>query len=285
MRLRLLLPSPGGPSDNVAALAKQMSSAASGLHVTVAPTPGSVFVVAGIQHGDGEIGVAQSDVVYLAYRRGTIQDVRPHLNLTGVAVGGINRLVVYVRRDMNINSVLDLRGRHVGVSPPGTAGELLTRTMLASHGLDFTDLKLHVHPIREMGRYFDTERLDAMIIVGGFDPETYIAPVKRDELRLLSLDPAAIGRLRGEYPFIKPAEIKWHNAQGEVENIRSVGADSLVVARKDLPEAVVYRFTSELLGALPGNNAFTIDPDTAPATPIPLHPGAARYYRELQLLR
>jgi TRAP-type uncharacterized transport system substrate-binding protein len=31
--------------------------------------------------------------------------------------------------------------------------------------------------------------------------------------------------------------------------------------------------------------AALIDPDQAPATPIPLHAGAARYYREREILR
>lgn len=283
--IRLLLPSPATPSDSVVALMTRVNSSAAALRIVVEPTPGSGFVVSKMQRGDGEIGLAQSDVVYLAYRRGTAQDPYPHLNLTGVAVGGLNRLSVFVRRDTNINNIVDLRGRRVAVAPPGTAGELLTRMVLDAHGLNFKDLDVRVHQIREMGRYFEAEQLDAMIMVGTFDPESVTAPVTKDQLRLLPVDAAIISRLRGEYPFMKPAEITWHDAQRGVESVLSVGADSLVIARKDLPEAIVYKLTSELLGALPGNNPFAIDPDTAPATPIPLHPGAARYYRELQLLR
>jgi uncharacterized protein len=272
------MPTPTAPSQN-------LQSFLNGLRVVVQPTPGSVYVVSQLQQGQGDLGLAQSDVVYLAFRRGTSEDHQPHMNLRGVAVGGLNRLVVYVRRSSGISSIHDLRARRIAIAPSGTAGELLTRIVLEAGGLTYGDIDMRVHQIRDMGAHFDGEQLDAMIMVGTFNPTEIIRPVPRESLRVIAVDDTIIERIRAEYPFIKPAQVMWHDDRSNDRPIDTVGADSLLIARKDLPEAVVYKLTAAILQALPGNNVFAIDPDTAPATPIPLHPGAARYYRELQLLR
>ena len=60
---------------------------------------------------------------------------------------------------------------------------------------------------------------------------------------------------------------------------------NLLICRADLDETLVYQLTRAFFEALPQlarahPAAGLIDPELAPATPIPLHPGAARYYKE-----
>jgi len=70
----------------------------------------------------------------------------------------------------------------------------------------------------------------------------------------------------------------------------AVGADGLLVCRGDVREDLVYQLTKEFFAQRPARahshgEAALIDPERGPATPIPLHPGAARYYREREILR
>ena len=65
----------------------------------------------------------------------------------------------------------------------------------------------------------------------------------------------------------------------------------VLVCRGDLHESLAYEVTKAHLNAGPhllaGTSLTGIPPDMAksPATPIPLHDGAARYYREWELFR
>jgi TRAP transporter TAXI family solute receptor len=284
--IRLLLPSPAAPGTAYAALATELDRTVPGVHVTLQPEAGSVVVVSDVQSGEGEIGLAQADVVYLAYRRGTETHKYPHQNLRGLAVGGLNRLYVYVRRDSKIQSIAELRGKRVAIAPVGTAGELLTRMVLVAHGLQYNDVEMKVHQIRDMGRYFDSEQIDAMVIVGAVNPETITTPIDPSNLRLLPVSRDVVNRLRSEYPFVKPTVIRWRQLGDDVaDDVQSIATDTLLICRKDLPEDLVYRLTKEIVRLGPVLNAFTVDADMAAATPIPLHPGAARFYRELQLLK
>ena len=71
--------------------------------------------------------------------------------------------------------------------------------------------------------------------------------------------------------------------------MRTVGVDNLLIARKDLGEHLVYQLTKGFFEVLPEIaktlKAAEVDADLAAATPIPLHAGAARYYRERELLK
>jgi TRAP-type uncharacterized transport system substrate-binding protein len=63
--------------------------------------------------------------------------------------------------------------------------------------------------------------------------------------------------------------------------------DGLLICRRDLDEPLVYELTKQLIAsrqsAEPGGPLARMDLQLAPATPIPLHDGAARYYREREL--
>ncbi len=66
--------------------------------------------------------------------------------------------------------------------------------------------------------------------------------------------------------------------------------DVLLVCREDLPEPLVYDLARTLFDAVPvlaqaHASAEAIDPDRGPTAAIPLHPGAARYYREREILK
>ena len=77
---------------------------------------------------------------------------------------------------------------------------------------------------------------------------------------------------------------------GQNRPIETLGSEWLLVCRSDLSEDLVYQLTREFFAQLPAlardhGEAALIDPEQAPAAPIPLHAGAARYYREREILR
>ena len=77
---------------------------------------------------------------------------------------------------------------------------------------------------------------------------------------------------------------------GDHPDIETVGTDMLLACRDDLPEELVYWITRTLFDSLPAlADSFPqlrqIDLEHVQASPIPLHPGAARFYRERELFQ
>jgi uncharacterized protein len=107
---------------------------------------------------------------------------------------------------------------------------------------------------------------------------------------LIPIEGPPVDRLRQQYPFVRLAQIPREIYPGQDRIIPTVGIDLVVVCRRDLDSSVVYELTSALMSAYPRLSGVEatlkfLNPEEAPATPMPLHPGAARYYRERELSR
>ena len=70
-----------------------------------------------------------------------------------------------------------------------------------------------------------------------------------------------------------------------IDRIRSVDRRLDVVCRADLDNDLVYELTRAYFEQDLENVRNDTDPQRAPAVVIPLHPGAARYYREREMSR
>ena len=73
-------------------------------------------------------------------------------------------------------------------------------------------------------------------------------------------------------------------------SVHTIGVDNMLVCSNDLDEDFVYELTKSLFNGLPAlaaeqTSLRLMDVSQGPATPIPLHDGAARYYRERELFR
>jgi uncharacterized protein len=269
-------------------LIQRFNSALPQTHINLQTTSGGVVVVSAVDGGKGHLGLAQADVVYLAYRRGIEQNQYPHQNLRAIAVLWVNNLYVVVRTDSPFRSIEDLKGRRVGVILPGTAGEFSTRIVLGAYGMSYADVQPIFQPTDKIVAKLGLGEIDAVFSA---KPVMLTAARELDQsvpLRLLPIDRKAINRLRGSRPFLRPVTIAANQLSGQNQPIETLGTEWLLVCRSDLSEDLVYQLTREFFAQLPAlardhEEAALIDPEQAPATPIPLHAGAARYYREREV--
>ena len=109
-------------------------------------------------------------------------------------------------------------------------------------------------------------------------------------IRLVSLDPDVRDWILAEYPFYRPVTIPAGTYRGQDAPVETLGMDNVFLCREDLDEALVYQLTKlfvESLSDLAGIHAVVrqITAERMAGTSIPLHPGAARYYRERELFR
>jgi hypothetical protein len=122
--------------------------------------------------------------------------------------------------------------------------------------------------------------VDAVFVSGQF-PHPAVAEAVAGGARLLEVTGSPVDRLHAAYPFHKPTMIPGNTYEGYPRPVRTMGVDGLLTCRVGLDEDIVYRLTKAFF-ELPDT---PVDRSRAAATPIPLHPGAARYYRERELLR
>ena len=107
--------------------------------------------------------------------------------------------------------------------------------------------------------------------------------------RLIPIVGPSVDTLRREYPFLKLTLIPPGMYPNAREAVRTIGVDTLLICRGDMDEGLVYEVTKEFFDGLVSGSERpslgSVELDQASATSIPLHDGAARYYRQRELQR
>jgi TRAP transporter TAXI family solute receptor len=273
-----------------AALADLYTERIPSLRVTAHSTVASVFNVQAVQQAKADVAFTQGDVAYFAYRRGTESDPRPHTKLRGIAVLWVNTVQLVVPRTSSLVAVSDLRGRRVGVGSPASGTQIAARLVIEGHGIDYAAVKSEELSFSEAVGRMQQKTLDAGFVVASYPVSAVSDMNAAFGVRLIPVSRPIVDRIRTDYPFMKPMVIPKGTYAGLDDDLDTVGVDNILVCHDDLPEDLVYQLTRVLFESLDDLThadaaARLIDPEQGPTTPIPLHPGAARFYRERELLR
>jgi TRAP transporter TAXI family solute receptor len=279
--IRLLTGAFSEPWSNLADYANARSST---FHITVAANNDPYHLLSAIQQGEGDIGVAPSDATYPTYQRGTAEYPHPHTRLRGIAVVGMNKLYLIVRTDSPIRVINDLRDTRVAIG----SNERLADTLLRAYGLKPSDVRKVVRTGDEMIADLEDHRVDAAFLQLRID---FVWPMNRlAHVRAVPIDRHAMNELVSQYSFVKPVKVALGEFGSQQEPVETVGTDALLVCRDDLGDELIHDLTAllfewlsrDLTGLEPWRRA---DPESGPATSIPLHSGAARFYRAREILR
>jgi len=123
------------------------------------------------------------------------------------------------------------------------------------------------------------------MIVTGRLPQDPVVRALQGGARLLDIDGPEIDRLRVYYPLLRRMVIPQGTYPAQKAPVHTIGVDLLLVCRADLDVTLAYELTRAYFEDTPEDIRYQIDPQRAPAVVIPLHPGAARYYREREVRR
>lgn len=270
-------------------LAREYERVLPGLEVEVDESEGAAANIEAVQRGDADLALSHADIAYLAYV-GRLEAGRERFDrLRGIAMLQLTRVQLAVRAGAGIQRIEDLRGRRLSLGRPGPGATSTVRMVLNAFGLDLKDVIIEPLRYDEAASRLAAGSLDALF-VNGSAPFDAVMVATRAGARLLPIDGPGIERLRHAYPFFSRAVIPGGTYPGHPKAIHTIGVDSLLICRADLSEVLVHDLTQRLFQVLPLLSPSPLSPgltdlEHAPATPIPLHEGAARYYRERELFR
>jgi TRAP transporter TAXI family solute receptor len=257
--------------------------------VETQPSAGAVSNLTAVERGDADIGLAFADVAYIAFVGALKTHDQPFKHLRAIAVLQLTPVHLVVSSRSGIRTVADLRGKRVGLGPSGSGTVLTATLVLKAFGIDVSDIRSRTLGFNEGAAALRAGELDAMFDNANY-PVDWVKSETSAGAHLIPLSGPAIEQLRRAYPFLRPASIPRGTYTGQPSAIHTIGVDTVLVCRRDMPEAVAYDVTRAIFEALPGltesmRSPGLLDLEQAAATPIPLHDGAARYFRERELLR
>jgi uncharacterized protein len=246
-------------------------------------------VIAGVEAGTVDVGFALADDAYFAYaRKWSERDQSSASALRGISLLLPLPQYVVVRSKARVDTISDLRGRRVGVGPVNSSSAKMALLILEAFGVRAE--VMHVATRAEGASALQTGAIDAAFFPGYVYPDEVTYAAIRAGAHLIPVAGPPVARLRREHPFVRVVAIPRGIYPGQDRIVPTVGLEMVVLCRRDLDAALVYDLTALLFDAFPrlaGVEATLryLNPDEAPATPIPLHPGATRYFRERELSR
>lgn len=204
-----------------------------------------------------------------------------HLRVIAALFAEDEHLVVAA--DSKIRSVADLRGKRVLMGVPDSGAIWRARAILDAYRVRVREVVSDTVP----GEMLRSGKIDAYFMVSGVPVDSVKDLVARHQARLVPIDGEGRDRLIKTVPQLAPSVIPAGTYPG-TEAIESVSTRAFWVTRDSATDALIYGMVRALFN--PANRAALaashpsareITPDRAAENPpAPLHPGAARFYRE-----
>ena len=260
-----------------------------GARTQVQATKASVENLNLLQQGRGEIAFALGDSVKLAWEGDTEAGFPGKLDkLRGIAAIYPNYIQIVASADSGIKTLEDLKGKSLSVGAPASGTELNARAIFAAAGMSYEDLgKVEYLPFGESVELIKNRQLDATLQSAGLG----VASI-RDLSTSLAINVVAVPKEVVEKigsPYIS-ATIPAGTYEGQAEDVNTAAVGNMLVTHSDVSEETAYQMTKQLfenLDRLAAAHAAAkaIKLETAiEGMPIPLHPGAERYYKEKGLM-
>jgi hypothetical protein len=267
------------------AFAEAVNEADPSLSVETRNTKGSTENVPLLEAGKLDIGLVQGEVAYEA-----LSGIgRPKSPLKIVTAMYSTAGMFVVRGDSPVLRIADLKGKPVAFGARGSGLVILSRYILDGLGLD-QDKDFEAIYLERAGDG-PAMVLDgrAAALWGGGIGWPGFSKVAEAGGRFVAPSEEEAARIRAKHSFLKPLTVPPGSYPGQTEPLRSVGSWSFVLARPDLAEDTAYRLARALHQAEPAlaqrlpQAAETTAANTAAAAPDPalIHPGVARYLREI----
>ena len=243
-----------------------------------------------LQAARGEVAFTLGDTYSAAYTGNEEAGFKAPLDkLRTIAAIYPNYIHFLASADSGIASLADLKGKRVSVGAPKSGTELNSRSILKAAGLSYEDLgKVEYLGYSESVELIKNRQLDATLLSSGLGVAAVRDLATAIKMVVIPI-PAEVVTKIGDLSY-SPGVIPANTYNGQTADVPTVAVQNYLVTHTGAPTETVYKMTKvmfENLDAMVAAHAAAKAIDKATAgkgAPVPLHPGAEKYYKEAGLL-
>lgn len=285
----------GGPTGGAyyaisTGLAKVFSAKVKNVEARVRATSGALENPVLTSAGKIDLGPTNANLAVWALEGSEVYKGKQQPNIAlfmGGLAGGMLHIVVLA--DSSIKTIEDLKGKRVAVGPQGNTTALMMNQFLAQNGITPGDYRQVYIGYNDGFSALADGNVDAAII-NTAPPVGSIKEISlRKSIRIIPIAADKRDAFLKKYPFYGQGVIA-KTLYGLAEDTPTVGTSNIVIVRKDLSTDLAYNMVKavyenldELHAAHPSARVLKVE--TGPSGGLPLHPGAARYYKERGALK
>jgi TRAP transporter TAXI family solute receptor len=261
-----------------------------GSKTSVQATKASVENLNLLQAGRGELALALGDSVADAWAGVEEAGFKaPLTKLRAIAGTYPNYIQIVASQESGIKTLADLKGKIISVGAPKSGTELNARAIFKAAGLSYEDMaKVEFLPYAESVELMKNRQLDATLQSSGLGMAAIRDLAATLPITFVSV-PAEVAAKIGNVAY-QPAVIPAGTYDSQDVDVPTVAITNILVSQEDVSEEVAYQMTKLMFDNLERlGNAHSAAKDikldsAAKNLPIPLHPGAERFYKEVGAL-
>ena len=262
-----------------------------GARSSVQVTQGSIENLRLLEDGDGELAFSLGDSLSAAWKGNAEAGFRaPLTKLRGVAAIYRNYVQLVVSERSGIKPLADLKGRRVSVGPKQSGTELNARAIFTAAGLSYGDFsRTDYLPFGQSAKLIEKGDLDATLQSAGLGVDSIRHLGTSVAIRLLEIPKDVVTKINDA--AVVPSVIPARTYEGQTKDVETAAIVNFLVTRQGVNAESVYAMTraifsnlTQLVQTHPAASGISLK-DAIVGMPLPLHPGAERYYREMGILR
>lgn len=252
---------------------------------SVQATKASVENLNLLQQSKGEIAFTLGDSLAFAWEGNEEAGFRTKLaKLRGITAIYPNYIQIVASKESGIKTLADLKGKRLSVGAPKSGTELNARAILQGAGITYKDLGgIEYLPFNESVELMKNRQLDATLQSAGLGVSSLRDLATSIDIVVVEIPAAMVEKIGA--PYVK-ATIPANTYTGQTEAVQGAAVVNYLVTRADLKDDLVYQMTKavfdnldELVAAHSAAKEIKLESALA-GMPVPLHPGAERYFKE-----
>ncbi len=251
-------------------------------------TGGSVYNMNSIISQDFDLGIVQSDVQYEAFKGSGNFEGKPFKKLRALFSVHPEPFQILVSKDSKINKWADLKGKRVNIGNPGSGQRGTFETLMIANNIDASFFgKVTELTSTEQSKALCNGNIDAYGYTVGVPNAGVAQAADGCSARIITLDTPEIKKLIADTPYFSDATIKKGVYSTVTEDVKTFGVTATVVSSSDISKETIYKVVRAVFENL--EEFKKLHPSFAGLDPkdmiknglsAPLHPGAAKYYKE-----
>ena len=192
--------------------------------------------------------------------------------------------------DAGIKTLADLKGKRISVGAAKSGTELNARAIFKAAGMSYADLaKVEYLPFGESVELIKNRQLDATLQSAGLGVASIRDLATAVKIVVVPV-PADVVAKVGDAAY-QGAVIPANTYTGQTQDVPTAAIPNFLVTHSGVSDELAYQMAKQMYENLDTlhaahNAAKAIARDNAiKGMPVPLHPGAERYYKEVGLIK
>ncbi len=263
-----------------------------GIKVTAESSGASVANAKLIGAGDTDFAILQNDIASYAYNGKEGMFSEPITQLLGVCTLFPEHVQVIARKDSNIKSIGDLKGKKVAIGPVGSGTMENAAQILEAWGLSFDDLaKSEQLTASQSADYIKDGRLDAAFFTVALGAAVIMDTALMVPTDIVPIEGPNVDKLIEKYPFYAKQTVPGKTYKGNDSDIQTVSVMAMLAASEEIEADIVYAIVNAMYSDLEQlKKAHAKFQDISMekglvGMGIPLHPGAEKFFKEKGILK